>query len=104
MPQTLTRYSRQMTQQYPIVEFKQARIVVPPTRYGMGYCFHIDPGDGSTIPVYIGAPIEDQAIRAVTSLMGSLADICAAEVEWAIGDRSGTKLYFTSIKESNASH
>jgi hypothetical protein len=70
----------------------------------MSYCFHIDPGDGSTMPVYIGPPIEEQAIRAITSLMPGLVDVSIAEVEWAIGDRSGIRPYFTSIKESNARH
>lgn len=56
------------------------------------------------MPVYIGPPIEEQAIRAITSLMSGLVDVSIAEVEWAIGDRSGIRPYFISIKESNARH
>lgn len=87
---------------YPISEFNKAKIVIHLDWYGPQYCFHIDPGNGDTIPIYIDAHVRDKMTRAVNAIQSEFVDIEVAEVAWAIEGRSGFKRYLTSIKESNA--
>lgn len=88
---------------YPITEFNEARIVVKLDWYGNHHCFHIDPGDGSTIPIYIDAHVRDRHTKEVNAIQGGLVDIQVADVAWAVAGRSGVRQYLVTIKESNAS-
>jgi hypothetical protein len=87
---------------YPITEYIGAKIVVRLDWYGPFHCFHIDPGDGSTIPIYLDGHVEARQTEEVNAVQGGLVDLQVAEVAWAIGDRSGLRPYLVTIKESNA--
>lgn len=102
MPQTATRYARQMARMFPIEEFERAKIVIKLDWYGGVYCFHIDPGDGSTIPIYIDAHHRDRLAEAVNAIQSGIVDIQVAEMSWSHNERSGTKRWLVTIKESNA--
>jgi hypothetical protein len=85
--------------------FPGARIVVRLDWYGPHLCFHIDPGDGRTIPIYLEEHRRDRRARKVQELQElrrGLVDVAAYEVPWTSGDQSGIKLYLKTIKESNA--
>lgn len=83
---------------YPISEFNKAKIVIHLDQYGVHHCFHIDPGNGDTIPIYIDAHVRDKMARAVNAIQSEFVDIEVAEVAFG----SGFKRFLTSIKESNA--
>lgn len=82
--------------------FIGAKVVVLLDWYGPHYCFHIDPGDGSTLPIYLEAHRRDRRARKVEEVQDGLVDIEVYEVPWTLGDRSGIKRYLKAIKESNA--
>lgn len=82
--------------------FKGVRIVINLDWYGAHYCFHIDPGDGSTLPIYLDADRRERLTKKVNAIQSDRVDIVVFEVPWSVGDRSGIKRYLKTIKESNA--
>lgn len=83
---------------HPVASFKRVKIVIGPTWYGQQYCFHIDPGDGDTLPVYFGAYGREKAAAKVSKLQVGLVDLTVTEEPGA----SEIKRYLKTIKESNA--
>lgn len=79
--------------------FKGVKVVVKLARYGRRYCFHIDPGDGDTLPIYIPEDKWDQLGKKVGRLENGLVDIVVFK------DPPDTRRYLKRIKESKyASH
>lgn len=87
---------------FPIAEFERAKIVIKLDWYGGVYCFHIDPGDGSTIPIYIDAHHRARLADEVNAIQGDIVDIQVAEMSWSFDERAGIKRWLVTIKESNA--
>lgn len=80
------------------ISFKGVKVVVKLAQYGRRYCFHIDPGDGDTLPIYIPEDKWDQLVRKVQRLEDGPVDIVVFE------DPPDTRRYLKRIKESkNAS-
>lgn len=82
--------------------FMEVRIVVRLDWYGQHLCFHIDPGDGSTIPIYLEEHRRGRRAKKVLEVQEGLVDLSVREVPLWIGDQPGVKRYLNSIKESNA--
>lgn len=85
-----------------MTRFENVPIVINLDWYGVHYCFHIDPGNGDTLPIYIDAERRERLAKKVHAVQGKLVDIVVSEVPWNFGGRSGIKRYLKSIKESNA--
>jgi hypothetical protein len=83
-------------------KYNGVRVVVRLEQYGTRFCFHIDPGDGSTLPIYIPEDSERRLLKKVEKLERGLIDIVVSEEPWEVGDSTGVKRYLKRIKESNA--
>lgn len=74
--------------------FKGVKVVVRLAQYGSRLCFHIDPGDGSTLPIYLDPETGDRLVKKIQRLETGPLDIVVVEKP------SDSRKYLKRIKES----